>query len=146
MSAATWETDDLGSGGSGCVGYALAALAAVAVIVTVMMLIGPMLARQTVMYTSLGVAYTPHAEKHPEAETIRECLDQRGPYMILKHISDPVFYLVCQIDKATWGLQAVSEDGMEKTAFSPGSGSFSDLMAYLNKFAIKFRGVLPWMQ
>ena len=167
MSTTTWNSgEDIDTGGGGCVSYGLLALAAIGVAIIVLAMIGPMLAstsltsailpqaveaQQTLastaltMYTSLGVAYSPHAERHEEAPAIRDCLDQRGPYMVLKHVSAPTFYLVCQIDKITWGLQAVDESGVEKTAFSPGNGTFQDVMDYLNKFTNKFKGTLPWM-
>jgi len=157
MSTTTWNSgEDIDTGGGGCVSYGLLALAAIGVVAFVMAMIGPMLApaveaQQTLastsltMYTSLGVAYSPHAERHEEAPAIRDCLDNNGPYMVLKHVSAPTFYLVCQIDKLTWGLQAVDESGVEKTAFSPGNGTFQDVMDYLNKFTNKFKGTLPWM-
>jgi len=152
MSTITWNSgEDINTGGGGCVSYGLLALAAIGVVIIVLAMIGPMLASTSLtptsltMYTSLGVAYSPHAERHEEAPAIRDCLDQRGPYMVLKHVSAPTFYLVCQIDKLTWGLQAVDESGVEKTAFSPGNGTFQDVMDYLNKFTNKFKGTLPWM-
>ena len=147
MSTITWNSgEDINTGGGGCVSYGLLALAAIGVVIIVLAMIGPMLASTSLtMYPSLGVAYSPHAERHEEAPAIRDCLDQRGPYMVLKHVSAPTFYLVCQIDKLTWGLQAVDESGVEKTAFSPGNGTFQDVMDYLNKFTNKFKGTLPWM-
>ena len=152
MSTITWNSgEDINTGGGGCVSYGLLALAAIGVVIIVLAMIGPMLASTSLtptsltMYTSLGVAYSPHAERHEEAPAIRDCLDNNGPYMVLKHVSAPTFYLVCQIDKLTWGLQAVDESGVEKTAFSPGNGTFQDVMDYLNKFTNKFKGTLPWM-
>src|SRR3990172_9354214 len=147
MSTTTWNSgEDIDTGGGGCVSYGLLARAAIGVAIIVPMLSSTSLTPTSLtMYTSLGVAYSPHAERHEEAPAIRDCLDQRGPYMVLKHVSAPTFYLVCQIDKLTWGLQAVDESGVEKTAFSPGNGTFQDVMDYLNKFTNKFKGTLPWM-
>src|SRR3989304_511463 len=114
MSTTTWNSgEDIDTGGGGCVSYGLLALAAIGGAIIVLTMIGPMLSSTSLtptsltMYTSLGVAYSPHAERHEEAPAIRDCLDQRGPYMVLKHVSAPPFYLVCQIDKRTWGLQGV---------------------------------------
>lgn len=95
---------------------------------------------------ALGVVTTDHAEKHDEAQSIRNCLDRNGPYMIMRSINDPTWYLLCQIDKTHWGVQAVTKNGIEKTAFSPGDGSFKALMDYMNRIAIRFKGTVPWMQ
>lgn len=94
---------------------------------------------------AMGVVVQTHAEKHDEAATIRRCLDQNGPYMIMKHKYDPTYYLVCQIDKSTWGFQAVKENGIEKTAFCPGGGTFAECMSYLQRIAVRFKGTLPWL-
>lgn len=94
---------------------------------------------------ALGVVTSEHALKHDEASTIRNCLDKNGPYMIMKNMNEPTWYLLCQIDKNHWGLQAVSKNGVEKTAFSPGDGSHQALMNYLNKIAVRFKGTVPWM-
>jgi hypothetical protein len=99
------------------------------------------------MSLALGVMEQPHAEaRHVEAPAIRQCLDNNGPYMIWKHKFAPTWYLICQIDADTWGLQAVNREGVEKTAFSPGDGSYRALMDYLRGFATKFKGGLPWLQ
>lgn len=97
-----------------------------------------------VIALALGVVATTHAEKHVEASAIRRCLDDRGPSLVMKHVYDPTFYLVCQIDKNTWGIQAVDETGYEKTAFSPGNGTFQAVMRYLNRIAHRYGGRLPW--
>lgn len=95
---------------------------------------------------ALGVVTTEHAMKHDEASTIRKCLDENGPYMVMKNKFDPTWYLLCQIDQNHWGIQAVTRDGFEKTAFSPGDGSYKALMDYMNKIAVRFKGTVPWMQ
>lgn len=95
---------------------------------------------------ALGVMEMPHAEKHIEAPAIRQCLDRNGPYMIMKHKFMPTWYLICQINPDTWGFQAVDRDGIEKTAFSPGMGSYREVMDYLARFATRFKGGLPWLQ
>jgi len=97
------------------------------------------------MIFALGVVLTDHAEKHDEANSIRNCLDRNGPYMVMKHIYDPTWYLLCQIDQKHWGIQAVSRNGIEKTAFSPGDGSYKAMMDYLNRIAVRFKGTVPWM-
>lgn len=97
-----------------------------------------------VIALALGVIATAHAEKHAEADAIRRCLDDRGPTLVMKNVHHPTFYLVCQIDKQKWGIQAVDESGYERTAFSPGDGSYSALMRYLNRIANRYGGKLPW--
>jgi hypothetical protein len=99
-----------------------------------------------IMIFALGVVLTDHAEKHGEASSIRKCLDRNGPYMVMKAIHDPTWYLLCQIDSTHWGIQAVSKDGTEKTAFSPGDGSYKAMMEYINRIAVRFKGTVPWLQ
>jgi len=99
------------------------------------------------MSLALGVLPQEHAViRHDEAPIIRNCLDSNGPYMVWKHKDDPTFYLICQLGQDWWGLQAVTDDGVEKTAFSPGNGTWRALNAYLKGFATKYRGPLPWLQ
>jgi len=98
-----------------------------------------------IMIFALGVVTTDHALKHDEAQSIRDCLERNGPYMVMKHTHDSTWYLLCQIDKTHWGVQAVSKDGFEKTAFSKGDGSYRALMEYMNRIATSFKGTLPWM-
>lgn len=95
---------------------------------------------------AMGVMVSAHALKHDEAPAIRNCLDKNGPYMIMRDMYDPTWYLLCQIDKTHWGLQAVDKNGNEKTAFSPGDGSYQALMKYLNRIAVRFKGTVPWMK
>lgn len=94
-----------------------------------------------------GVVLGNHAtQKHPEAADIRNCLDDKGPYMVYKHKFSPTWYLLCEVGNGLWGLQAVAEDGAEKTAFSPGEGTWRDMMDYVNRFATKWKQGLPWIQ
>lgn len=95
--------------------------------------------------SALGVELCRHATKHGEATDIRRCLDQNGPAMVLKHRWDPTFYLVCQLGKDSWGFQAVDAKGFEKTSFSPRTGSFRDVMQYLERIATRYTGKLPWL-
>src|SRR3990167_6338782 len=80
----------------------------------------------TVAAGALGVTLHSHAvDRHgTDAEAVRHCLNKNGPYMVFKNLSEPTWYLLCQIDKAKWGFQAVSRDGNEKTAFIPGDGAY----------------------
>lgn len=86
-----------------------------------------------------------HANKHSEADDIRSCLSKNGPSMVYKAINDPTWYLVCQLSDTKWGIQAVTKNGYEKTAFSPGDGSFDALKSYLDKFATRWKQNLPWV-
>lgn len=95
--------------------------------------------------TALGVTTTPHAEKHPEANEIRNCLDNNGPFMVMKHLADPTFFLICQLNDGRFGIQPVTEDGFEKTAFVKFEGTWNQTMNYLGKFATRFTGKLPWL-
>ena len=93
-----------------------------------------------------GVILSAHAfERHgEEAVSIRRCLDNNGPVMVYKHKSESAWYLLCHLNDGRFGIQAVTEDGHEKTAFVRKDGSFSETMRYLREFATRFKGALPW--
>jgi len=106
-----------------------------------------MLAAFAILFAWGNVIYHSHAtNKHgKDAEQVRECLNKNGPYMVLKHKFDPTYYLICQIDKGTFGFQAVDESGHEKTAFiREEDTSLKALLNYL-KDAVRFKGTLPWL-
>lgn len=98
-----------------------------------------------------GVIYQAHAVvRHPgTAQQIRDCLNDHGPYMRFKARNHPTYYLICEFSPGSWGFQAVDQSGNEKTAFAPGEEtgdfSFQGVRKYLEAFATKFDGVLPWI-
>lgn len=97
--------------------------------------------------SNLGVILGTHAvEKHgQDALDVQKCLDDNGPEMVYKHKFDPTYYLLCQLDDGRWGLQAVAEDGHEKTAFVPKSGSWKDIQDYFGNWATKIKlKAYPW--
>jgi len=93
-----------------------------------------------------GIILSAHAfERHgEEAVSIRRCLDNNGPVMVYKHKYESTWYLLCHLKDSRFGIQSVTEDGHEKTAFIRKDGSFSETMKYLREFATRFKGALPW--
>jgi hypothetical protein len=80
-----------------------------------------------------------------EAEAIRKCLDNNGPFQIWRAFDGETFYRLCQLDDERWGLQAIVKEGktwVEKTAFVRGDGSWKALMNYLQRFATRYTGSL----
>ena len=87
-----------------------------------------------------------HANKHPEADQIRKCLQQNGPAMVYK-LRD-TFYFPCQLPNGKWGFQAAVKDKIlgwvEKTAFSKDSGTLAEFRAYMGRLgATPWKGPLP---
>lgn len=98
---------------------------------------------------AFGVTLNSHAvDRHgQDAVAIRRCLDNKfRPDIVFKNKSDAVWYLLCQLEDSRWGLQAVTKDGSEKTAFVPGDGSLRTVMDYLSKFATRWTKALPWLR
>lgn len=96
--------------------------------------------------SKLGVELNSHSDWHIEVDDIRTCLDENGPNMVFKHKTEPIWYLVCQINDTRWGLQAVTKDGKEKTAFSPGDMTYKAIKEYLDRFAVRWKSNLPWLK
>lgn len=85
--------------------------------------------------------------KHPEAESIRKCIEENGPSEIWRFLSNrrKDHYIFCtQMDDGKWGLQIaqLTKDGrwLERTAFSPKSGTRFDLIEYITARAVKIFG------
>ena len=73
-----------------------------------------------------------------DAEAIRKCLNDKGPYQVWKAIDDNTFYRICQLDDSRWGLQAIIKVGEvwhEKTAFIAKDGTWKALIDYSQRFA-----------
>lgn len=84
--------------------------------------------------------------KHgPEAEDIRRCLEDKGPFMVFASRDKSTFYFLCEISKGVWGVQARAKDGGERTVFIPKDGSWKEVVKYLERFATKYKGKLPWI-
>lgn len=81
-----------------------------------------------------------------DAEAIRKCLDENGPFQVWRTLDGETFYRLCQLDDGRWGLQAITKEGStwyEKTAFIRGDGSWKALTDYLQRFATRYTGALP---
>ncbi len=100
------------------------------------------------LLASITVVVHAHAvQRHgAEAEAIRACLDQNGPYQHWRAFDRETFYRICQLEDGKWGLQAITKVGEqwhEKTAFIRGNGSWRALMEYLQRIGTRFTGPLP---
>jgi len=96
------------------------------------------------LLTSLIVVVHEHAvQRHgSDAESIRQCLDDKGPYQLWRNLDGQTYYKLCQFDDSRWGLQAIVKEGdvwHEKTAFVRGDGSWNDL----EQFPLWFTRLLP---
>ena len=81
-----------------------------------------------------------------DAEAIRKCLNDKGPYQVWKAMGEDTFYRICQLDDMRWGLQAIVKVGdvwHEKTAFIRSDGTWKALTEYLQRIATLYKGVLP---
>jgi hypothetical protein len=106
----------------------------------------PVIGWLIVLAIAFGVIYSAHAvvQHGSEAVAVRKCLDSNGPMMTFKHKSEPIWYLLCKLNDGRFGIQAVLKSGHEKTAFIPRDGSFKQVMDYIESFATRFKGALPW--
>jgi len=66
--------------------------------------------------------------------------------MVMKAKSFDSFYLLCEFRPGKWGFQIINRDGSTKSAYSPGDGSWQEVMDYLRGFTTRYKGTLPWMQ
>jgi hypothetical protein len=83
-------------------------------------------------------------DKHTEATLIQECLNNKGPYQVWRDKYDSkTFYALCQYDNDKWGLAVCTDTGINKTAFSPNSGTRDDVFGYVMKLATRFTKGLP---
>lgn len=101
-----------------------------------------------VLLMAAAVVVHAHAvERHgAEAEAVRKCLENKGPYQLWRSRDSNTFYRLCELDDGRWGLQAILKEGNvwhEKTAFIRGDGSWKALMEYLQRFATRYTGSLP---
>ncbi len=99
------------------------------------------------MAATTVVVHTHAVEQHgADAEAIRKCLDDKGPYQLWRSFDGDTFYRVCQLDDDRWGLQAIVKVGEvwhEKTAFIRGDGSWKAMLEYLQRTGTHYRGSLP---
>jgi hypothetical protein len=92
----------------------------------------------------------PHANKHPEAQEIRRCLDKNGATQIWRTSDKKYYYALCQLRNGAWGFRefvwnASFSAWFEVTAFVPdGDGSWKSLTDYVGKFARNYKGPFPW--
>jgi hypothetical protein len=96
------------------------------------------------------VPLSPHAiAEHPEAPKIDKCLKTNGADGIFRNLTDKsTFYFTCHLPDGRWGIAAYAlgkgaEALVNKTAFCKDNGTFQEMMAYLNRIAVKFNGKLP---
>ena len=93
------------------------------------------------------VAHSHAVSRHgADAEAIRKCLENNGPYQIWRSFDGDTFYHLCQLEDERWGLQAITKEAgewHEKTAFIRGDGSWKALLEYLHKLGTRFTGPLP---
>lgn len=97
---------------------------------------------------AFGVMLHGHAvaQHGQDAVAVRRCLNDSGPHMIFKASFGDTWYLLCQIDPSRWGIQAVTKNGHEKTAFVPGDGSPKAVLEYLQRIATRWTKPLPWLR
>jgi hypothetical protein len=95
-----------------------------------------------------GKAHADHG--HPEAQSIRDCLDrQGGAYMIFRSFDKRSFYALCQLTDGRWGFREFVQDAADRlwhevNAFIPKDGSWSRVIDYLGRSGSKFNGPFPW--
>ncbi len=115
-----------------------------------LLLAGTILAERLFHLSKINVEWQSHAETGTHAAdtaSVRYCLENRGPYQVWKDKFEVnKFYLLCQVDDGRWGFASIVREGgkwIEKTSFIPKSGSWKDLIAYLEKWATRFTGEVP---
>lgn len=94
---------------------------------------------------AVEVEYTTHAEKHPEAHSIRRCLEQRGADSVWRSRSwrEPFkFFRTCLLPDGTIGMQIVkwswrSLAWREVTSFVIKDGRAAQVREYLTAVAVK---------
>lgn len=98
--------------------------------------------------TKLGVYTNSHASKHPEAQSIRDCLDNNGPYQVWRSLDKMQFFFICQFEPGRWGIQIVRGDNAdEQTAFQPdGCDTLGKLVNWLTRQAVRYTGKIPWLK
>ena len=93
------------------------------------------------------IVTSPHANKHPEASRIRQCLDSNGPLLTYMSPDGSTFFLLCILERGLHGMQIVTRDGYEKTSFIKGDGSLKAFFKYMQRQgAARFTGKLPWLK
>jgi hypothetical protein len=99
----------------------------------------------------IQVEENPHADKHLEAEPIRQCLDKNGATQIWRNKKEKFrFYALCQLGDGRWGFRefvwnTALNSWWEVTAFVPkGDGSWNTLIEYVGRSASRFKGPFPW--
>lgn len=98
------------------------------------------------MTNQMQVALNDHAVmKHGnDALAVRNCLDNNGPVQVWRTFDKATYFLICKTGDREFGIQPVTKDGFEKTAFI--KGAWNDTMKYLGKLGTKFTGQLPWIR
>lgn len=80
---------------------------------------------------------------HIEAPAIQECLNKKGPSQVWKDRMTGDFYALCEVEKGAWGLAVCTASGSNKTMFSPGNGSWTDVFKYVLARGTRFTKGLP---
>jgi len=78
------------------------------------------------------VAYSAHADKHPEAADIHRCLQDKGPYQTWTNGVD--WFFLCQLADGRWGTLIADKEGdlfYENTAYVKGDGGWNRVIAWL---------------
>ena len=103
------------------------------------------------LITILGsVLLSTHAEKHSEADLIRQTCHEHGPDEIWQEIDHPsVFIWLVHLLDDKWGCWFVQEwpsdqhgervEYRERTAFCPRNGLYESVVCYLEGFATRVR-------
>ena len=105
---------------------------------------------QDVMKVALSGTATASAHavaKHPEAQPIIDCINKNGPAGVFRDKFDKnTFFLSCQLPDGKWGFAVFVQELnklFNKSAYSPGEGTWAELNTKLNNIANKYRGPLP---
>lgn len=108
---------------------------------------GTAIAGRLFQQNKINVDWQPHAENGAHAAdtaSVRHCLENRGPDQVWKdRFEKDKFYLLCQVDDERWGFASIIKEGekwVEKTSFIPKSGSWKDVIGYLEKWGTRFTG------
>ena len=101
-----------------------------------------------VLQTPVGrVLTTPHAEKHAEADAIRDCLERHGPAETWRDVDDDSIYIFCvELEGEPCSKLAIMiaqvwpsiVDGCswrERTSFTPRNGEPSRVHRWLGRIA-----------
>lgn len=96
--------------------------------------------------TAVIVGQHATAKHGDEAESIRKCLSNNGPYQVWRDRTGDL-YKLCKLADGRWGAQIIAKDGAEyyeKTAYVKGDGAWNTIMRWLQgKGATRYTGQVP---